>query len=181
MEGGILVELLDETQLERSLNRIAHEILERNHGAGNLGIIGIRNRGVHLAERLVNLIEKKEKTRPPMGTIDITLYRDDFKEITESPYIGGTEIPFDVDDKDIILVDDVLYTGRTVRAAVDEIIDFGRPKTIQLAVIIDRGHRELPICADYIVKQISLKDTEYVEVRVKEVDGEDRIVKVEMD
>jgi len=169
---------MDETQLSRSLMRIANEIVEHNHGAENLAFIGIRSRGVPLAEKLVKIIEKLEKTKAPMGTIDITLYRDDFKELTESPDVGGTEIIFDVAGKDIILVDDVLYTGRTVRAAIDEIIDFGRPKSIQLAVIVDRGHRELPIRADYVGKHVSLKGSEYVEVRVKEVDGEDRVVKV---
>lgn len=173
-----MIELMDKTHLERSLKRIALEIIERNKGAKNLVIIGIRNRGVYLSERLKAHIEDTEKVEIPIGSIDITLYRDDFKEITASPYIGGTEIIFDVEDKDVILVDDVLYTGRTVRAALDEIIDFGRPKSIQLAVIVDRGNREYPICADYIAKQISLKESEYVEVRVKEVDGEDQVVKV---
>lgn len=173
-----MIELMDNIHLERSLKRIALEIIERNKGAGNLVIIGVRNRGVYLAERLKSYIESIEKTEIPIGSIDITLYRDDFKEITSSPYVGGTEVLFEVEDRDVILVDDVLYTGRTVRAAIDEIIDFGRPKSIQLAVIVDRGNREYPICADYIAKQVSLKGSEYVEVRVKEVDGEDRVVKV---
>ncbi len=174
----IMIELMDKTQLDRSLQRMALEIVERNKGAANLVIIGIRSRGVFLAERLKATIEVNEKVEIPMGSIDITLYRDDFKELTASPNVGGTEILFDVEDKDVILVDDVLYTGRTVRAALDEIIDFGRPKTIQLAVVVDRGNREYPICADYIAKQISLKESEYVEVRINEIDGEDRVVKV---
>lgn len=173
-----MIELMDSTHLERSLKRIALEIIERNKGAHNLVIIGIRNRGVALAERLKELIDNIEDIDVPLGSIDITLYRDDFKEITASPYVGGTEIIFEVENKDVILVDDVLYTGRTVRAALDEIIDFGRPKSIQLAVVVDRGNREYPICADYIARQISLKESEYVEVRVKEVDGEDKVVKV---
>ena len=176
-----MIELLDSAQLTRSLKRIANEIVERNSGAKNLAIIGIRTRGMPLAERLADNIEALEGIRPPIGTIDITLYRDDFREIKSSPDVGGTEILFDPSDKDIVLVDDVLYTGRTIRAAIDVIIDFGRPNTIQLAVMVDRGHRELPICADYIGKKISLNDNEYVEVRVEEIDGEDRVVKVNRD
>jgi len=173
-----MIELMDKTQLKRSLKRIAHEIVERNKGAKNLVIIGIKNRGEYLAERLRSIINEAEKTEIPLGSIDITLYRDDFKEMTASPYVGGTAIIFDIEGKDVILVDDVLYTGRTARAALDEIIDFGRPNSIQLAVIVDRGNHEYPICADYVAKYISLKDSEYVEVRVVEVDGEDKIVKV---
>ena len=176
-----MIELLDSVQLKRSIKRIAMEILERNEGAKNIAIIGIRNRGVNIAERIKGIIEKAEDVEVPFGSIDITLYRDDFKEITASPYIGGTEILFEIEGKDIILVDDVLYTGRTVRAALDEIIDFGRPRSVQLAVLVDRGKREYPICADYVGKQVSLKDPEYIEVRVKEVDGDDRVVKVTKD
>lgn len=178
-KGEKMIELMDEQQLTRSLLRIANEIVERNHGASNLAIIGIRTRGVPLAERLANMIFDLEKEKPPVGSIDITLYRDDFKELRESPNVGGTDLIFDVEGKDIILVDDVLYTGRTVRAALDEIIDFGRPKSIQLVVMVDRGKRELPISADYIGKQVVLKDSEYVEVRLAEIDGENRVVKVE--
>ena len=173
-----MIELLDKAQFARSIKRIANEIVERNSGASNLAIVGIRTRGVPLAERLADNIEALEGARPPIGTIDITLYRDDFRELKPSPDVGGTEILFDLSGKDIILIDDVLYTGRTVRAAIDEIIDFGRPNTIQLAVMVDRGHRELPICADFVGKKISLGENEYVEVRVEEIDGEDRIVKV---
>ncbi|MCK5833532.1 bifunctional pyr operon transcriptional regulator/uracil phosphoribosyltransferase PyrR [bacterium] len=173
-----MIELLDSIQLSRSVKRIASEIVERNSGAKDLAIVGIRSRGVPLAKRLADEIFKLEGIRPPVGTIDITLYRDDFKEITETPDVGGTELLFGVSDKDIILMDDVLYTGRTVRAAIDEIIDFGRPHSIQLAVIVDRGGRELPISADYVGKKVSLKDDEYVEVRVNIIDGEDRVVKV---
>jgi pyrimidine operon attenuation protein/uracil phosphoribosyltransferase len=174
-----MVELMDSAQLARTILRIANEVVERNRGAANLAIVGVRTRGVPLAERLATKIEELEKIRPPMGTIDITLYRDDFKELKESPDVGGTQILFDVSGKDIILVDDVLYTGRTIRAALDEIIDFGRPASIQLAVIIDRGKRELPISADYIGKQVVLKDSEYVEVQLKEIDGEDKVIKIE--
>ncbi len=176
-----MIELLDSVQLKRSVKRIAMEILERNEGAKNLAIIGIRNRGVNIAERIKGIIEKAEDSEVPFGSIDITLYRDDFKEMTASPYIGGTEILFEIEGKDIILVDDVLYTGRTVRAALDEIIDFGRPRSVQLAVLVDRGKREYPICADYVGKHVSLKDPEYIEVRLKEVDGDDRVVKVTKD
>jgi len=174
-----VIELLDSTQLARSIKRIATEVVERNSGAKNLAIVGIRTRGVPLAERLATEIEALEGIRPPQGSIDITLYRDDFRELTDSPNVGGTSILFDVSDKDIILVDDVLYTGRTVRAAMEEIIDYGRPSTIQLAVIIDRGCREFPICADYVGKKVSLKENEYIEVRVMEIDGEEHVVKVD--
>jgi len=173
-----LIEILDKDHLARSITRIATEVVERNAGAKNLAIVGIRTRGVPLAERLANEIETLEGIRPPVGTIDITLYRDDFKEITSSPDVGGSNLLFGVEGKDIVLVDDVLFTGRTVRSAIEAIIDYGRPNTIQLVVIVDRGHRELPICADYLGKKVSLKDNEYVEVHISEIDGEDRVVKV---
>ncbi|HHS50754.1 MAG TPA: bifunctional pyr operon transcriptional regulator/uracil phosphoribosyltransferase PyrR [candidate division Zixibacteria bacterium] len=173
-----MIEILDKDHLARSITRIATEVVERNAGAKNLAIVGIRTRGVPLAERLANEIETLEGIRPPVGTIDITLYRDDFKEITSSPDVGGSNLLFGVEGKDIVLVDDVLFTGRTVRSAIEAIIDYGRPNTIQLVVIVDRGHRELPICADYLGKKVSLKDNEYVEVHISEIDGEDRVVKV---
>ncbi|MBN2542915.1 bifunctional pyr operon transcriptional regulator/uracil phosphoribosyltransferase PyrR [bacterium] len=169
-------EVMDSQEIKRSLARIAYEILEKNKGVDNLALIGIRTRGVYLAERLAKIIGKLEGITPPLGTIDITLYRDDFQEIIDQPQARGTDIMFDVTGVNIILVDDVLFTGRTVRAAIDVIIDFGRPKTIQLAILVDRGRRELPIHADYIGKEIQTKPNEFVELFVKEEDGEDKVV-----
>ncbi len=168
--------VLDDVQIKRALTRISHEILERNKGAKDLVLIGIRNRGDILAGRIQAHIEDIEGEKLPLGVLDITLYRDDFTSIDYLPQIGKTEIPFNVSGKIVILVDDVLYTGRTVRAALDEIIDFGRPREIQLAVLIDRGHRELPIRPDYVGKNVPTSDNELVEVKIKEVDGEDRVV-----
>src|SRR5574341_759024 len=167
--------LMDAKDLNRALTRIAHEILERNSSAKNIAIVGIRSRGAHLAERLSNIVGEIEKTQVPVGYIDITLYRDDIQTKLDQPLIQKTELLFDVVDKVIILVDDVLFTGRTVRAALDEIIDFGRPKAIQLAVLIDRGNRELPIRADYVGKNLSTTLKEEVVVRLTEVDGEDSV------
>lgn len=167
--------LMDAKDLNRALTRIAHEILERNSSAKNIAIVGIRSRGAHLAERLSKIVGEIEKTQVPVGYIDITLYRDDIQTKLDQPLIQKTELLFDVVDKVIILVDDVLFTGRTVRAALDEIIDFGRPKAIQLAVLIDRGNRELPIRADYVGKNLSTTLKEEVVVRLTEVDGEDSV------
>ncbi len=172
-EKGIV---MDEIQVKRALVRIAHEILEKNKGAEKLVIIGIRSRGDFLARRIKEYIRRVESVDIPIGILDITLYRDDFTSIDYKPIVGKTEIPFDVKDKVVILIDDVLYTGRTVRAALDEIIDFGRPNEIQLAVLVDRGHRELPIRPDYIGKNVPTADNELVEVQIKEVDGVDRVV-----
>ncbi|TET17605.1 MAG: bifunctional pyr operon transcriptional regulator/uracil phosphoribosyltransferase PyrR [Candidatus Cloacimonadota bacterium] len=181
MKGGCVTTkekgtVLDDVQIKRALTRISHEILERNKGAKDLVLIGIRNRGDILAGRIQAHIEDIEGEKLPLGVLDITLYRDDFTSIDYLPQIGKTEIPFNVSGKIVILVDDVLYTGRTVRAALDEIIDFGRPREIQLAVLIDRGHRELPIRPDYVGKNVPTSDNELVEVKIKEVDGEDRVV-----
>ena len=159
--------------------RIAHEILEKNKGTQGLCLIGIRNRGVFLAHRLAECIKKIENTDVPVGALDITLYRDDLTLISQQPVVHKTEIDFDISDKNVILVDDVLYTGRTIRAALDALIDFGRPKSIQLAVLIDRGHRELPIRADYAGKNIPTSKDESVEVRLSEVDGIDEVAIVE--
>jgi len=172
-------ELLDREEIRRALLRITHEILERNRGTSTLGILGIRRRGAHLASRIHDEIFAIEKVRVPLGILDITFYRDDLKTIAKQPVVGTTEIPFDVSDKNLVLVDDVLYTGRTVRAALDEIIDFGRPRSIQLAVLIDRGHRELPIQADYFGKQIPTSQREVIAVQVVEEDGEDRVLLAE--
>jgi pyrimidine operon attenuation protein/uracil phosphoribosyltransferase len=168
--------VMDEETLERALTRITHEILERNQGVKDLVLIGIRTGGVYVAERIRDKIEQIERVQVPSGIIDITLYRDDFAVGLPRPLVGKTEIPFPLKDKKVILVDDVLYTGRTVRAAMDALIDFGRPQFIQLAVLIDRGHRELPIQADYVGKKIRTAPREAVTVTFRELEGQDRVV-----
>jgi pyrimidine operon attenuation protein/uracil phosphoribosyltransferase len=167
--------VMGESEVKRALVRIAHEILERNRGVDNLTFIGIRTRGVFLAKRLAQEIFKIEKKEIPVGILDITLYRDDLSQVSRQPLVFKTEIPFDVSQKKIVLVDDVLYTGRTTRAAMDAIVDLGRPQVIQLAVLIDRGHRELPIRADYIGKNIPTSKKEIIKVKLTEVDGEDQV------
>ena len=174
----ILSELLDEQNISRTLMRLTHEILEKNQGTENLGIIGIRNRGDVLARRIINHIKEFEDVTVPLGILDITLYRDDFQRITDSPIVQETDFSFDITDKKIILVDDVLFTGRTVRAALDALIDYGRPAMIQLAVLLDRGHRELPIKADFVGKNVPTSTGQQVQVKLKEVDGEDRVLLV---
>ncbi len=167
--------LLDETKIQRALTRIAHEILEHNAGAESLAIIGILTRGAHLAKRIAAIIEKLESVKVPVGLMDISLYRDDVRSKHDQPIVQRTDILFDVAGRNIILVDDVLFTGRTIRAALDQIIDFGRPKTIQLAVLVDRGHRELPIKADYVGINIPTAKTDQVVLEVKEKEGADRV------
>jgi len=167
--------LMRESEIKRTLVRIAHEIVEKNKGVSNLALIGIRTRGVFLAKRLAQEIVKIEKKEIPVGILDITLYRDDLSLVARQPLLLKTEIPFDVSRKKIVLVDDVLYTGRTIRAAMDAIVDLGRPRVVQLAVLIDRGHRELPIRADFIGKNIPTSKKEIVKVRLNEVDGEDKV------
>lgn len=167
--------VLDSDQIARSLTRIAYEILENNKGSKDLAVVGIRTRGEYLAKRVVSKIEEIENKRIPMGVVDITLYRDDLSQTPEQPTVRGTDLPFNVDAVRIILVDDVLYTGRTVRAGLDAIIDFGRPKGVQLAVLVDRGHRELPIRPDYVGKSIPTAKNESVRVRLSEPDGEDGV------
>ncbi len=169
-------QIMDAEDMERALGRITHEILERNRGVEGLVLIGIRRGGVDLAERLKAKMERLEKVKIPWGIIDITLYRDDIGASLPRPVVGKTEIPFSLKDKKVILVDDVLYTGRTVRAAMDALIDLGRPQFIQLAVLIDRGHRELPIQADYIGKKISTSAEEDVAVFFRQRGGQDRVV-----
>jgi len=171
--------ILDKDTLNRSIIRIAHEILEKNKGISNLCLIGIRNRGVYLAQRLAKNIKNIEGENVPVGILDITLYRDDLTLISSQPVVHKTEIDFDINDKTIVLVDDVLYTGRTVRAALDALIDFGRPKIIQLAVLVDRGHRELPVRADFVGKNIPTAKNETIEVRLEETDGKDEVVIIE--
>ena len=173
--------ILDKEGLERALLRIAHEILEKNKGAKDLCLIGIRNRGAYLASRLAECIEKIDRVNIPVGILDITLYRDDLTLIAAGPVVHKTEIDFDINDKNVVLVDDVLYTGRTIRAALDALIDFGRPRSIQLAVLVDRGHRELPIRADYVGKNIPTAQNETVEVRLEDVDAKDEVVIVQKD
>jgi pyrimidine operon attenuation protein/uracil phosphoribosyltransferase len=168
--------VLDRVAIQRALTRIAHEVLEKNRGSDQLALVGIHTRGVHLSQRLAAEIEKGEGVGPPCGEIDITLYRDDVGRSRTRPEVRGTTIPFSVDDLRIVLVDDVLYTGRTVRAAMDALIDFGRPRGIQLAVLVDRGHRELPIRPDYVGKNLPTARDEHVYVRLVERDGIDEVV-----
>lgn len=167
--------VLDDDQIRRSIIRISHEILEHNRGPKKVAIVGIRTRGEFVAKRIAENIETLEKFQVPVGVVDITLYRDDLAHNAEQPLVRGTDLPFNVDKYNIILVDDVLFTGRTIRAALDAIIDFGRPISVQLAVLIDRGHRELPISADYVGKSLPTSRAELVEVCLTERDGEDSI------
>jgi len=168
-------ELMNAEDLDRTIARIANEIIEKNKGVKEIILIGIRTRGVPLAERIAEKIKQVEKKKPPIGILDITLYRDDLTTIAASPLVRKTEIPFSITGKSVILVDDVLFTGRTIRAAMDALIDFGRPKKIQLAVLIDRGHRELPIQADFVGKFIPTSLDEVIDVSFKETDGIDAV------
>jgi pyrimidine operon attenuation protein/uracil phosphoribosyltransferase len=168
--------VMDAQAIERALTRVAHEVLEHNKGTEGLALVGIRSRGVHLAERLRDKIEGIEGVSVPTGIMDITLYRDDLSRSKQQPLVKGTQISFAIDNKHVVLVDDVLYTGRTIRAALDALMDFGRPLQVQLVVLIDRGHRELPIRADYVGKNLPTAITESVQVRLKESDGRDEVV-----
>src|SRR5947207_7859496 len=168
-------QVLDDAALDRALTRIAHEILERNGGAKDLAFVGLRTRGVTLAHRLAAKIAAIDGAHLPVGTLDITLYRDDL-DMRGAPVVRGTDIPFSIKNKAVVLVDDVLFTGRTIRAALDALIDLGRPGSIQLAILIDRGHRELPIRPDYVGKNLPTSRRESVAVRLREHDGEDRVV-----
>jgi len=167
---------MNEKSISLALNRLAHEIIERNKGTENIVIIGIRTRGAILAERLAEILTRIGKLALPVGVIDITLYRDDVADKLDQPVVQKTDVLFDIVDKVVILVDDVLYTGRTIRAALDEIIDFGRPRAIHLAVLVDRGHRELPIGPDYVGKIVPTSRTERVEVHLAEQDGVDEVI-----
>jgi len=169
--------VLDAQRIARSLARIAHEILERNHTVEELALVGIRRRGVPLAKRLAHAIHEINHIEIPTGALDITLYRDDLMRtaVAAQPVVRRTEIPFSIDDKRILLVDDVLYTGRTIRAALDALTEFGRPKSIQLVVLVDRGHRELPIKADYVGKNLPTSPTQSVQVHLTEIDGRDEV------
>lgn len=167
--------VMNEKEIERALERMAYEIVEKNRGADDLALIGIQRRGVSLAKRIAKIIEKTEEREIPVGILDITLYRDDLGDLPHYPVINGTSIHFGVDGKTLVVVDDVLFTGRTVRAAIDAIMDFGRPRAIRLAVLVDRGHRELPIAPDYRGKNIPTSGNEKVKVGVREIDGEDSV------
>jgi pyrimidine operon attenuation protein/uracil phosphoribosyltransferase len=164
--------------MSRALTRIAHEILERNRGLEELALVGIRTRGVPIARRIARALKEINGDNVPTGALDITLYRDDLmrQPVGPQPVVRHTEIPFSIDDRKILLVDDVLYTGRTIRAALDALIDFGRPRAIQLIVLVDRGHRELPIKADYVGKNLPTSLKQSVQVRLQEIDGTDEIV-----
>ena len=167
--------ILDAQNFTRTVSRLSHEIVERNRGANSIGIVGIRTRGEYLARRISAAIVQMEKVSVPMGTLDITLYRDDLRGKLEQPRLNTTDILYDIAGKDIVLVDDVLFTGRTVRAALNALMDIGRPASIQLAVLIDRGHRELPIKADFVGKNVPTSLSEEIKVHMTEVDGEDAV------
>ncbi|HEY2321576.1 MAG TPA: bifunctional pyr operon transcriptional regulator/uracil phosphoribosyltransferase PyrR [Thermoanaerobaculia bacterium] len=167
--------LLDATRMDRAIRRMAIEVVEKNRGLDDLIIVGIRSRGVPIGERMVKEINEMEGTAVPFGILDITLYRDDLTTIAPQPVVKPTKLPEPIDDKVVVLVDDVLYTGRTVRAALDALIDFGRPRAIQLVCLIDRGHRELPIKADYVGKNIPTSVAQNVQVHLAEIDGRDEV------
>ncbi len=171
--------LMDERSLHRTLSRLAHQIVESNRGAEDLVFVGILTRGVQIAERLIEKIEPLEGRHLPLGMLDITFYRDDMLRSLKKPRVQATNLPFDIDGKVVMLVDDVLYTGRTIRAALDALMDFGRPARIQLAVLIDRGHRELPIKADFIGQEVQTTAGQEVRVQLKNIDGEDGVYLVE--
>ena len=175
----VKAQILDEDGIRRALVRMAHEVIEHNRGVKDLGIVGVHTRGIPLAMRLAQEIGRIEGVTPPVGTLDITLYRDDLTTIAKQPVIRETQVPFDVEGRRILLVDDVIYTGRTVRAAMDALIDLGRPRVIQLAVLVDRGHRALPIRPDYVGKNVPTSQREIVSVRLRETDGEERVVILE--
>ncbi len=171
--------LLDASRMERAIRRMAIEIVETNRGVEDLVIIGIRSRGVPLAERVAHYINEMESEQVPVGILDITLYRDDLTTVAPQPVVKPTKLPESIDNRTVVLVDDVLYTGRTVRAALDALIDFGRPRAVRLAVLIDRGHRELPIHADVVGKTVPTDRTEVIKVKVAAIDGEDEVLLME--
>jgi len=172
-------QLLSGSEIERTLVRLAHEIVEKNNGVANLGLVGIRRRGVPLAQRLAKILGRIEKTPVPVGTLDITFYRDDTSTVGQRPQVKPGALEFDIQDKYIVLVDDVLFTGRTARAALDALFDHGRPRRIQLCVLIDRGHRELPIEASFVGRTIQTTSDEIIEVKLQESDGADKVVLLE--
>ena len=168
-------QVMDADQVRRAVTRVTHEILERNQGASKLAVVGIRTRGEHIAQRLVAEVKALEGVTVPLGVVDITLYRDDLMNTSQQPLVRNTDLPFNLEKHVVVLVDDVLFTGRTVRSALDAIIDFGRPLAVQLAVLCDRGHRELPIRADYVGKNLPTSRSELVEVMLTERDGVDSV------
>jgi pyrimidine operon attenuation protein / uracil phosphoribosyltransferase len=179
MDPTVKSVVMDEVAIDRALTRIAHEILEHNKGCQALVLVGIRRRGIHLARRLAEKLRAIEGEIVPLGVMDVTLYRDDLRHRVDHPKVERTEIPFPLTDKCVILVDDVLFTGRTIRAALDGLMDFGRPRSIQLVVLVDRGHRELPIRADYVGRNVPTALPESVEVRLREEDGMEQVVILE--
>jgi pyrimidine operon attenuation protein/uracil phosphoribosyltransferase len=172
-------QLMSASEIERTLVRLVHEIIEKNNGATDLGLVGIKRRGVPLAQRLGRMISRIEKTPVPVGTLDITLYRDDLSTLGPKPVVQKTEVGFPVTGKNVILIDDVLYTGRTIRAAMDALFREGRPKQVQLCVLIDRGHRELPIEAGFIGRKVQTSDREIIEVKLREIDDLEKVLLVE--
>ena len=176
MEIQEKAQIIDAEGIRRALTRIAHEILERNKGTRDLVLIGVRRRGVPLAQRIAALIKEIEGAAVPLGIVDITLYRDDLSKLGYNPVLRTTDVPFSINDKKVVLVDDVLFTGRTVRAALDALMDLGRPQLVQLAVLVDRGHRELPIRADFVGKNVPTSHREVISVQMLEVDGRDQVV-----
>jgi len=172
-------QLMSASEIERTLVRLVHEIIEKNNGAADLGIVGVRRRGVFLAQRLGHMIQRIEKTPVPVGTLDISLYRDDLSTVGPKPVVQKSEIGFPITGKNIVLVDDVLYTGRTTRAALDALFDQGRPNRVQLCVLIDRGHRELPIEATFIGRQVQTTQQEIIEVKLRELDNAEKVLLVE--
>lgn len=174
-------QILDGEQIRRALTRIGHEIVERNRGTDGVLLVGIRTRGVPLAQRLAKVIERIEGVQVPVGVLDITLYRDDLSSVAEQPIVSHTSMPVSVEGRTVVLVDDVLFTGRTARAALDAIMDLGRPAGVQLAVLVDRGHRELPIRADYVGKNVPTSAKEVIAVRLRETDQDERVLILERD
>ena len=168
-------QLMDDKAIGRAITRISHEKIERNKGIEDIVLVGVKTRGVPIANRICKKIEQIEGTKISTGQIDITLYRDDLSQVDKDPVLNGSNIDFDINNKIVVLVDDVLYTGRTVRSALDAIMDIGRPKSIQLAVLVDRGHRELPIRADYVGKNVPTSKTEIIAVNLSEIDSEDSV------
>jgi pyrimidine operon attenuation protein/uracil phosphoribosyltransferase len=172
-------QLMTATEIDRTIQRLAHEIVEKSGGTSNLALIGIRRRGVPLSQRIAHSMRGIDGVGVPVGTLDITLYRDDLSKVAAQPVLQSSEIPSTVDDKDIVLVDDVLYTGRTIRAAMNGLFDLGRPKRVRLCVLIDRGHREMPIEASFVGRNVQTSDSEIVEVRLNEIDQDERVMLVE--
>jgi pyrimidine operon attenuation protein/uracil phosphoribosyltransferase len=177
----IKAKVVDQEGLDRVLTRISHEILEKNKGSKNLVLIGMRTRGEFLARRLQEKVKTIDNAEIPLGVLDVTLYRDDFRTRIKQPEVSVSNITFDINEKDVVLVDDVLYTGRTVRSALNALMDFGRPATIQLCILVDRGHRELPIRADYVGKNIPTSLNEEIKVKMTEIDHEDAIYLIEVE